>query len=294
MVISNFEKIILLILLINNNAKCKNIYNLTSGVYEAIEIKISDNVFVHRLMNIPYARTPFIFQKPNELLNKSSSNAQKTNKWPNMCVQTRIFNADFYGNLRLPHKTFMSFDCLTINLYIPMNSKNATVMLFIHGGSNAVGTSSYVDGSILASYGNVIVATINYRLDVMGFFNMHGNDKYKGNYGLWDQLSALKWLHKNCANIGCNPDSITLFGHSAGSANVLFHAMSNYSRPYIKRVIMQSGSGLAHWATNYEKHLLNFGSNKKALNLFKKSRYVHTMNDTLFNFLTLTKCNAFL
>ena len=267
-----------------------NVYHLTSGVFKAIEIEMSNNLStIHRLMNIPYAHTPQLFEKPTQLFNfnannSNNSNAQSTNKWPNMCVQTRIFNAEFYGNLRLPHKTYMSFDCLTINLYIPADRKgNLSVMFFVHGGSNAVGTSSYVDASVLASLGNVLVATVNYRLDVLGFFSMpigknSANSKekqYKGNYGLWDQLAAIKWLHTNCPSLGCNSDSITLFGHSAGSANVFFHALSEHARPYVRRIIMQSGSGLAHWATNYEQYLLDASesSDKQALNLYKRSRF---------------------
>jgi carboxylesterase type B len=262
-----------------------NEYHLTSGVYKAIEVKFQYknlSLDVHRLMNIPYAQTPQLFDKPAETFSSNSnmSFAQSSNKWPNMCVQTRIFNADFYGNLRLPHKTYMSFDCLTINLYIPADrAGNLSAMFFVHGGSNAVGTSSYVDASVLASLGNVLVATVNYRLDVLGFFSMPSSSsskekKYKGNYGLWDQLAAIKWLYKNCPSLGCNPDSITLFGHSAGSANVLFHALSEHARPYVKRIIMQSGSGLAHWATNYEQYLIDISEsgNKQALSLFKNSR----------------------
>jgi acetyl esterase/lipase len=283
--------ICIIMLILNDKFKTthQQFYNLTSGRYEAIQVKLFNNT-IHRLMSIPYAYTPNLFEKSELISANNYSNinqqAEKMNKWPSMCVQTRLFSSDFYGNLRLPHVTYMSFDCLTINLYIPANNaSNLTCMLFIHGGSNAVGTSSYVDGSALASLGNVIVATINYRLDFMGFFNLPNNDYYKGNYGLWDQLEAIKWLHLNCLQIGCNPNSITLFGHSAGSANVLFHAMSlNHSRPLINRVIMQSGTGLAHWATNYEKYLQNS-------DLFKKSRYMKTVNETLINFLTVTTCN---
>lgn len=273
---------------------CKSsiLYNLTSGTYEAIEVKLSDTKTVHRLMNIPYAaRTPNTFNKAHALLNRTDDRVHQADQWPSMCVQTRIFNAEFYGNLRLPHKTYMSFDCLTISLYIPAQARNLSAMMFIHGGSNAVGTSSYVDASALASYGDVVVAAVNYRLDVMGFFNMPNSDKYKGNYGLWDQLTAIKWLYHNCDNIGCNKDSITLFGHSAGSANVLFHSLSKHARPYVKRIIMQSGSGLAHWATNYEKYLLNLENSDRSTGLFRKTRYANTVYDTLINFLYVSKCN---
>ena len=84
-----------------------------------------------------------------------------------------------------------------------LKARNLSVMLFIHGGSNAGGTSAYMDGSALAASGHVIVATINFRLDVLGFFNLKERGEYlSGHYGLWDQLNAIKWLHQNCENIG--------------------------------------------------------------------------------------------
>ncbi len=86
---------------------------------------------------------------------------------------------------------------------IDLSKRKLSTMLFVHGGSNAGGTSSYMDGSVLAAYGNVIVATINFRLDVLGFLSIPERGKYmSGNYGLWDQLTAIKWLHLNCPEIG--------------------------------------------------------------------------------------------
>lgn len=130
-------------------------------------------------------------------------------------------------------------------------------MFFIHGGSNAAGSASFMDGSALAAAGQVIVAMPNYRLDFVGFLNIFNSSNVKGNYGLWDQLLALKWLHSNCHQLGCDPDSITVFGHSAGSSDTMLLALSPLAQPYIKRIIMQSGSGLAHWSFLYETYLLN-------------------------------------
>ena len=60
-----------------------------------------------------------------------------------------------------------------------------------------------MDGSALAAYGDVIVASINFRLDVLGFLGVDDqNDYINGNYGLWDQFNGIKWLHTNCRNIG--------------------------------------------------------------------------------------------
>lgn len=98
----------------------------------------------------------------------------------------------------------MTEDCLTVNLYIPIgpqrsknNSKlldeykNMSVVVHIHGGSNMVGAAGLFDGSILAAHGRVIVAVINYRLSILGFLS-DMTSRYPGNYGLRDQLLAIK------------------------------------------------------------------------------------------------------
>ena len=98
---------------------------------------------------------------------------------------------------------------------------------------------------------------------------------------------------------GCDPGSITLFGHSAGSGDILFHALSPHSKPLIKRVIMQSGSGLAHWALKYEQHLLDLTAAanptsptyEKMFKIYKNSRYVNSINNTLLNFVSITTCD---
>ena len=78
-----------------------------------------------------------------------------------------------------------------------------------------VGTGNLFDGSILASHSNIIVAMINYRLSILGFIS-DMTERYPGNYGLKDQILAIKWLKMNCEILNCDPDLITLWGHSAG------------------------------------------------------------------------------
>ncbi len=277
-------------------------YHLTSGTYKAQTVEVFEKK-IHKLIGLPYAQTPQIFRK-SQLFNATTNTTKETKKWPDMCVQILLFNFNMYGNFILPHDVETSFSCLEINLYIPYPNefdtkpRNLSAMLFIHGGSNAGGTSAYMDGSALAGFGNVIVATVNFRLDVLGFFNLIERGEYlSGNYGLWDQANAIKWLHQNCPNLGCDPNSITLFGHSAGSGDVLFQALSKHSGPLIKRVIMQSGSGLAHWALNYEKHWLKLSPDYRtsesgvAQKLYKGTRYIHSLNDTLLNYLCVTSCS---
>lgn len=277
------------------------LYNLTSGVFLPNKVNILKRT-VDQLLGIPYADIPLPFQKSIEFSRRPNSTRQ-ADKWSPWCYQPFIFHNSFYGNLRIPHDYDMSLNCLSINLYLPadVERKNLSVIFYIHGGSNAAGGSSFIDGSALASIGNVIVAVPNYRLDVLGFFNklsLNSKSKYNGNYGLWDQITALKWLHKNCDNLGCDKNSIVALGHSAGAANSLILALSHHSQKYIKRIIMQSGSALSHWSYSYDQYVLEkvktFGTEYKSilnsLN-FKNYKSIRSVEDTLINFISITTCN---
>jgi carboxylesterase type B len=119
-------------------------------------------------------------------------------------------------------------------------------MVFCHGGSNQVGSASLFDGSAIAAIGDVIVITINYRLNILGFLTPN-TDIMSGNYGLHDQLLALKWISINAKNFNGDPKRITYVGHSTGAANAMLLAMSKRSDGLIARVIAQSGCPLNQW-----------------------------------------------
>jgi para-nitrobenzyl esterase len=142
-----------------------------------------------------------------------------------------------------------SEDCLYLNVFAPWPSgpKGLPVMVWVHGGSNRVGTGtdeSY-DGSSLASHG-VIVVTINYRLGVMGFFahtvlTAESPHHSSGNYGLLDQIAALQWVQQNIAQFGGDPENVTLFGESAGSIDATILMTSPLVKGLFRRVIAESG-----------------------------------------------------
>ncbi|KAM8834622.1 neuroligin-2-like [Synchiropus picturatus] len=166
-----------------------------------------------------------------------------------------------------------SEDCLYLNIYIPtedgpLTKKNdestmnrpkdedirdrrkKPVMLFIHGGSYMEGSGNMFDGSVLAAYGNVIVVTMNYRLGVLGFLST-GDQSAKGNYGLLDQIQALRWLNENIGHFGGDPERITIFGSGAGAACVNLLILSHHSEGLFQRAIAQSGSAISSWSVNY-------------------------------------------
>ncbi|XP_038056684.1 liver carboxylesterase 1-like isoform X3 [Patiria miniata] len=139
-------------------------------------------------------------------------------------------------------------DCLTLNIYTPVDLANMTwksdaglaVVLYIHGGSYLTGQGSGYDASALAVRGGVVVVTINYRLNVFGFFSTN-DENAPGNFGMLDQQLALQWVHENIAGFGGDPSRVTLFGQSAGADAVSLHAFANKSRPFFKRVASHSG-----------------------------------------------------
>uniref|UniRef100_A0A8D3DQH6 Neuroligin 4 X-linked a n=1 Tax=Scophthalmus maximus TaxID=52904 RepID=A0A8D3DQH6_SCOMX len=165
-----------------------------------------------------------------------------------------------------------SEDCLYLNIYVPTedgadsNSQGADfhsngdihdenglkpVMVYIHGGSYMEGTGNMIDGSILASYGNVIVITINYRLGVLGFLST-GDQAAKGNYGLLDQIQALRWIKENIQAFKGDPKRVTIFGSGAGASCVSLLTLSHYSEDLFQKAIIQSGTALSSWAVNYQ------------------------------------------
>lgn len=135
-----------------------------------------------------------------------------------------------------------SEDCLYLNIFVPETDKtNLTVMVWIHGGSFQSGSNTFFDGSILASKTDVIVVAINYRLNIFGFISAEDSE-LEGNYGLYDQVLALKWIKDNIKNFGGNPNNIVLFGESAGGISVGYHLISPKSQNLFSRAILQSGN----------------------------------------------------
>ncbi|XP_070538201.1 neuroligin-4, X-linked-like [Ptychodera flava] len=168
---------------------------------------------------------------------------------------------------RAPFMESISEDCLYLNIFSPMKEVNRgdvneediprPVMVFIHDGNYVEGTGSFYDGSVLASLGDVIVVTINYRLGVLGFLSS-GDDIAPGNYGLQDQIFALEWINSNIAEFGGNPYLVTVFGSGTGAACAQLLAMSNLTVGLIHRVIAQSGTATAPWVFAKEP-ITNFG-----------------------------------
>jgi para-nitrobenzyl esterase len=139
-----------------------------------------------------------------------------------------------------------SEDCLTLNVWSPADARAAPVLVWIHGGALNTGSSreALYDGSQLAARG-VVVVSINYRLGVLGFMahpalSAESPDGVSGNYGLLDQIEALRWIKANIASFGGDPANVTIAGESAGGLSVMYLMAAPSAHGLFAKAIAQS------------------------------------------------------
>jgi para-nitrobenzyl esterase len=142
-----------------------------------------------------------------------------------------------------------SEDCLTINIWTPTTVTSASklpVIVFIYGGGFTIGSSGMAnyDGENVAKAGAVFV-NFNYRVGALGFMAhpelTAEQGGHSGNYGLMDQIAALKWVRANIARFGGDPDKVLIMGQSAGASSVMAHMFSPLSRGLFRAAVMSSG-----------------------------------------------------
>ena len=177
-----------------------------------------------------------------------------------------ILEASTFGNkcpqLDSSAKVVGDEDCLYLNVWQPAQPPGVNnprpVMFFIHGGGNVQGSASqqladgtYIyDGEQLASNGDVVVVTINYRLGPFGWLahpaltSESGNDS-SGNYGLLDEIAALQWVRRNISAFGGDPSQVMVFGESAGALDTCALVASPLAKDLFSRALMESGGCLA-------------------------------------------------
>ena len=158
------------------------------------------------------------------------------------CVQPRSRPGSIYAD-DLPS---MSEDCLSLNVWAPAKAQKAPVLVWIHGGSLVTGASSETvyDGAKLAEHG-VIVVSINYRLGVLGYLahpalSAESREGVSGNYGLLDQIAALRWVKANIMAFGGDSANVTIVGESAGGLSVMYLLAAPQARGLFAKAIAQS------------------------------------------------------
>ena len=138
-------------------------------------------------------------------------------------------------------------DCQYLNIYAPDDACGAPVIVYIHGGAfmGGSGWDKVFDAPVWPTQG-VIAVTLNYRLGIFGAVTLPelaAEAGHAGNYQLYDQLAALRWVHANIAAFGGDPDNITIMGQSAGARSVQMLAGSPACRGLVQRAVLSSGSG---------------------------------------------------
>ncbi|HLK22020.1 MAG TPA: carboxylesterase family protein [Bryobacteraceae bacterium] len=243
-----------------------------SGALEGIEAKTPG---VRAYLGIPYAAPPvgdLRWKAPQPA--PAWSGAFKADHFGHRCMQNNVFDDMVF------HDEGMSEDCLHLNVWTPAKSPNEklAVMVWIYVGGFQAGATSEArqNGEVLAGKG-VVVVSMDYRLGIFGFYShpelsKESGHHSSGNYGLMDQLEALRWVHKNIAAFGGDPNKVTIFGESAGSFSVSAQMATPLSKGLIARAIGESGAffgaTLAAMAVSKtEQDGAKFATEQKAANL---------------------------
>ena len=158
----------------------------------------------------------------------------------------------YYNEFRKGDVYTYSEDCLFLNIFTPETAQEGDklpVLIYIHGGgfTGGCGHEQHFDGPVWPAKG-VIGVTINYRLGPLGFAclpELREEAGFTGNYGLFDQLTAMQWVRDNIASFGGDPGNITIMGQSAGAMSVQQHCLSPLSDGLFHRAVMSSGGGVS-------------------------------------------------
>ena len=176
------------------------------------------------------------------------------------CYQPRAFYNEeenkkkyfYYNEFRKGETYRYSEDCLFLNIFVPDTAKEGDalpVLVSIHGGSftGGCGHEKHFDTPVWPQKG-VIGVTINYRLGPLGFLclpELAEEAGKTGNYGLYDQIVALRWVKDNIAAFGGDADNITVMGQSAGAMSIQLHCLSPLTQGLFQQAVMCSGSGVS-------------------------------------------------
>ncbi|MET0698268.1 MAG: carboxylesterase/lipase family protein, partial [Mycobacterium sp.] len=185
---------------------------------------------------------------------------------------TEVFEADRFGPvcpqpkspIPLGAGTRISEDCLFLNVWAPSGADAGAgkpVMVWVHGGAYIFGSGSQplYDGRTLASVGDVVVVTLNYRMGAFGFLDLSGTEseeQFDSNLGLRDVLAALHWVRENIAAFGGDPAQVTLFGESAGAGIVTTLLTAPAATGLFARVIAQSSPATSVYSSDRQRSVV--------------------------------------
>lgn len=223
----------------------------------AVEGQIEGRLRVFK--GIPYALPPVgaaRWRPPSPMLRWEGT--REVTEFGPACPQPKPTLSNIYTRAPMP----MSEDCLTLNIWTPVHAENAPVFFWIHGGALVGGASreENYNGSRLADRG-IVVVSINYRLGVLGWLAHPELSKesplgISGNYGLLDQIEALRWVKRNIRSFGGDPANVTVAGESSGALSVMYLMTSPPARGLFTKAIAES----AYMISTPELRKASFGA----------------------------------
>ena len=240
-----------------NNPTSTNVIETNNGKIEGL---YNEDKSVMMFGGIPYAKAPvgeLRWKEPQDVENwtdvKKCHNfaprAMQVDTNPVISSLVEIYaQKSWHPNYATSYRQNMSEDCLYLNVWKPAEGDNLPILIYIHGGSLTGGSSAFDDynGEEMAKSG-VIMVTIAYRLGVFGYFAHpdlieESPNNTTGNYGLLDQIKAIKWISDNASCFGGDKNNITIAGESAGSSSVSAICSSPLATGLFKRAIGESSS----------------------------------------------------
>ncbi|KAJ8869201.1 hypothetical protein PR048_030773, partial [Dryococelus australis] len=252
--------------------KTKKLVQVEQGMLEGVVSVTDTGVKIATFASVPYAKPPIGKLRFKEAEESSSGQSTSSRRRGNMDQQMgfrppSLMNAcglpqapelpEKWEDVRPADSTFNmciqleggSEDCLYLNIVTPQGmGDNLSVIFWIHGGAFFMGSASleFYNLDDFAKQG-VVMVSANYRLSALGFLSVNGTD-VTPNAGLKDQVAALRWVQRNIASFGGNPNDVTIFGESAGSASVQHLITSPMAKGLFSKAIMMSGSACSSWA----------------------------------------------
>ncbi|XP_041506466.1 carboxylesterase 4A [Microtus oregoni] len=207
------------------------------------------NITVQVFLGVPFSKPPVGTRRfaPPEPPQPWTGIRDATTYPPSCLQETWGQVTSMYLNTRKQYAWLhFSEDCLYLNVYAPVLAPGdplLPVMVWFPGGAFLVGSASTYEGSELAAREKVVLVFLQYRLGILGFFST-GDSQARGNWGLLDQIAALHWVQENIEAFGGDPDSVTLFGQSAGAMSISGLLMSPLAQGLFHRAISQSGTAI--------------------------------------------------
>ncbi|WP_454802117.1 carboxylesterase/lipase family protein [Mucilaginibacter phyllosphaerae] len=219
---------------------------VTSTVYGKVKGYIHNNIFTFK--GIPYAQSERFTapQKP-----KPWTDVRSSMTYGPVCPTDPTTSVNDPFEFAFNHNLgYSNENCQTLNVWTQKlnDGKKRPVMVWLHGGGFTAGSSielpSY-DGENLAKKGDVVLVSVNHRLNVLGFLDLSAyGEKYRnsGNAGLADLVAALQWVKENIARFGGDPDNVTIFGQSGGGGKVTCMMNTPMAKGLVHKAIVESGS----------------------------------------------------